>query len=94
MKYTKENEKEYYNKKLIKDTLKEEIKNPHKFEWKEAVILLLGLIFGYIVTDIIGIDELISNKILRFMAEVFILFIAIAAVNAIAVVFKKLMTNK
>ncbi len=94
MKYTKENEKEYYNQKLLKETFQDEIKKPHKFDWKEAVLLLLGLILGFIVTDIIGLEELISNKILRYTAEIFILVIAIAAVNAFAVGFKKLMTNK
>ena len=94
MEYTKEKEQEYYNKKLINETMKEEIKKPHKFDWKEAVLLLLGLILGFIVTDIIGLEELIGNKFLRYMAEVFILVIAIAAVNVIAVGFKKLMTNK
>lgn len=94
MEYTKENEKEYYNQKLLKETFQDEIKKPHKFDWKEAVLLLLGLILGFIVTDIIGLEELIGNKFLRYTAEVFILVIAIAAVNVIAVGFKKLMTNK
>ena len=94
MKYTKENEKEYYNQKLLKETFQDEIKKPHKFDWKEAVLLLLGLILGFIVTDIIGLEELISNRILRYTAEIFILVIAIAAVNAFAVGFKKLMTDK
>ena len=49
---------------------------------------------GYIAADIIGIDQLISNKFLRFTAEVFILFFAIALVNAIALGLKKLMTGK
>ncbi|WP_175460909.1 hypothetical protein [Ruminococcus flavefaciens] len=56
--------------------------------------MLFGLILGFIVTDIIGLEELIGNKFLRYTAEVFILVIAIAAVNVIAVGFKKLMTNK
>lgn len=94
MNYTKENEKQYYNNKLIKDTLKDEIKEPHKFDWKEYVLLFLGLLLGFIVTNIIGIDQLISNKFLRFTAEVFILFFAIALVNAIALGLKKLMTGK
>ena len=94
MKYTKDNEKEYYNHKLIKETLKDEIKEPHKFDWKEYVLLFFGLLLGFIVTNIIGIDQLISNKFLRFTAEVFILFFAIALVNAIALGLKKLMTGK
>ena len=94
MNYTKENEKQYYNNKLIKDTLKDEIKEPHKFDWKEYVLFFLGLLLGFIVTNIIGIDQLISNKFLRFTAEVFILFFAIALVNAIALGLKKLMTGK
>ena len=94
MNYTKENEKQYYNNKLIKETLKDEIKEPHKFDWKEYVLLFFGLLLGFIVTNIIGIDQLISNKFLRFTAEVFILFFAIALVNAIALGLKKLMTGK
>jgi hypothetical protein len=94
MKYTKDKEKEYYNHKLIKETLKDEIKEPHKFDWKEYVLLFFVLLLGFIVTNIIGIDQLISNKFLRFTAEVFILFFAIALVNAIALGLKKLMTGK
>jgi hypothetical protein len=94
MKYTKDNEKEYYNHKLIKETLKDEIKEHHRFDWKEYVLLFWGLLLGFIVTNIIGIDQLISNKFLRFTAEVFILFFAIALVNAIALGLKKLMTSK
>ena len=88
------NEKQYYNHKLIKDTLKDEIKEHHRFDWKEAVLLFIGLLMGYIAADIIGIDQLISNKFLRFTAEVFILFFAITLVNAIALGLKKLMTGK
>jgi hypothetical protein len=94
MEYTKEKEQEYYNKKLINETMKEEIKKPHKFDWKECVLLFVGLLLGFIITDIIGTDELISNKILRFTAEVFILFISISVVNIVAAVIKRLMTRK
>ncbi len=49
---------------------------------------------GFIVTDIIGLEELIGNKFLRYTTEVFILVIGIAVVNIIAASFKKLMTKK
>ena len=94
MKYTKENEREYYNQKLLKETFKDEIKKPHKFDWKEDVLLFFGLILGFIVTDIIGLEELIGNKFLRYTAEIFILVIGIAVVNLTAAGLKKLMTNK
>ena len=94
MKYTKENEREYYNQKLLKETFKDEIKKLHKFDWKEDVLLFLGLILGFIVTDIIGLEELIGNKFLRYTAEIFILVIGIAVVNLTAAGLKKLMTNK
>ena len=47
MNYNKENEKQYYNNKLIKETLKDEIKEHHRFDWKEAVLLFIGLLMVY-----------------------------------------------
>ena len=44
MEYTKEKEQEYYNKKLINETMKEEIKKPHKFDWKDSFLSFLGLV--------------------------------------------------
>ena len=93
MKYTKENEIQYYNQKLIKDTIKDEIKKPNKFEWKDSVLSFLGLVLGFIVTDIIGLEELIDNKLLRYTAEIFILVAGITVVNVIAIGLKKAFTK-
>lgn len=93
MEYTKEKEQEYYNKKLINETIKEEIKKPHKFDWKDSFLSFLGLVLGFIVTDIIGLEELIGNKLLRYTAEIFILVVGITVVNVIAIGLKKAFTK-
>ena len=84
MKYTKEKEQEYYNTKLIKESIKDSSSRPHKLSVLDTLVHIIGTVLGFIIQDIIDTDKLISNGVLRFFADVIIIVIAITAVNVIS----------
>lgn len=77
-----EKERRYYNKKLIKEGFKNEIKKPHKIDWKDIITNCIGISLGLTLTDKIKMDSLIHNSFGRFMAETFIVVAVIIVIKA------------
>ena len=68
-----EKERRYYNKKLIKEGLKDEIKKPHKIDLKELISNIIGLFLGMVIYDITGIDGFINNNFVRSILKIAVL---------------------
>lgn len=76
MKQSKEEqERAYYNRKLITDGMKDELKKP--YSWKtfgyDFVQFFLGNLLGRRVIDAIGTETLIKNEAVSFIVDVLIL---------------------
>lgn len=76
MKQSKEEqERAYYNRKLITDGMKDELKKP--YSWKtfgyDFVQFFLGNLLGRLVIDAIGTETLIKNEAVSFIVDVLIL---------------------
>lgn len=76
MKQSKEEqERAYYNRKLITDGMKDELKKP--YSWKtfgyDFVQFFLGNLLGRLVIDAIGTETLIKNEAVSFIVDVMIL---------------------
>ena len=88
-----EQERAYYNKKLIQDGIKDELKKP--FSWKQFLIefsqYFLGILIGHQLIALIGTETLIANSAVRFIAEVLILAAMIMIVRLIFTGIRKLM---
>lgn len=88
-----EQERAYYNKKLIQDGIKDELKKP--FSWKQFLIefsqYFLGVLIGQQLIALIGTETLIANAAVRFIAEVLILAAMIMIVHLIFTGIRKLM---
>lgn len=78
-----EKERQYYNKKLIKQGLKNELKGAPKISLRELVLTLIGSFIGMAVIDGIGIDGLINNRVAVFLSEAVIIALSIHIVYLI-----------
>ena len=70
-----EQERAYYNRKLITDGMKDELKKP--YSWKtfgyDFVQFFLGNLLGRLVIDAIATEKLIKNEAVSFIVDVLIL---------------------
>lgn len=76
MKQSKEEqERAYYNRKLIRDGMKDELEKP--YSWKtfgyDFVQFFLGNLLGRLVIDAIATETLIKNEAVSFIVDVMIL---------------------
>ena len=80
-----EQERAYYNKKLIKESLPAEMKNQlsRKSFFRDFAVFFIGGLIGRFVIDLIGAETLFFNKTLRLVIEVLIIAAAITAVKAV-----------
>ena len=78
-----EKERQYYNKKLIKQGFKNELKGAPKISLRELVLTLIGSFIGMAVIDVIGIDGLINNRVAVFLTEAVIIALSIHIVYLI-----------
>ena len=85
-----EKEREYYNSKLIREGIKSEMKKPHKLDWKELVISIIGIIIGMTVINILNTESVITNSFGRFCAEVLIIAFSVTLVNILVFAAGKL----
>ena len=88
-----EQERAYYNKKLIQDGMKEELKKP--LSWKQLLIefvqYFLGVLIGQRLIVLIGTETLIANSAVRFIVEVLILAAMIMIVRLVFAGIKELL---
>lgn len=84
-----EKERRYYNKKLIKDGFRDEMKKPHPIDWKDMLARVLGCWLGLWLCDLIGTETLIQNSAGRFAVDVLIVCAMIAAAEAIVRLLSK-----
>lgn len=88
-----EQERAYYNKKLIREGIKDELKKP--FSWKQFLIefsqYFIGILIGRRLITMIGTETLITNAAVRFIIEVLILAAMIMIVHLVYAGIKELM---
>jgi uncharacterized membrane protein len=102
MKYSKERERKYYNRELVRGSIRDEVtklgddvdNGTYEFPWKNFIISTTGTILGLILRDMIGTETLIPNKGLKFCADVVILVVMISLVNLVVIGFSKLLKPK
>lgn len=88
-----EQERKHYNKKILKESFKDEMKKPHRIDWADMIAVFIGTMLGLFIQDVIDTEKLISNTVLRFCVDVLIIVIAILAVQGIFAVVRKLRQN-
>lgn len=80
-----EMERAYYNKKLLKESVHEELKN--QLTWKsfftDFIQFFLGIFIGRLLIDLIGTETRFSNKTSRFIIDVLILAAIILIVKVV-----------
>lgn len=80
-----EMERAYYNKKLLKESAQDELKN--QLTWKsfftDFIQLFLGIFIGRRLIDLIGTETRFPSKIVCFMIDVLILAAMILVVKAV-----------
>lgn len=88
-----ENERNHYNKKLIKETFtvafKEELKKLKTGDKLSFITMIIGCFIGLNVKNILRMQTHISNAVGRFAVEVLIIAACIMAVQAIIFVIGK-----
>ena len=88
-----EAERAYYNKKLIREGIKEALKKP--VSWKQLLQdflqFVIGNLIGLVLIEKIGTETLITNKPVRFIVEVLILAAMIMLVHIVVEDVKKMM---
>ena len=91
-----EQERVYYDQKLIREGVKDELKK--QFSWKlffmDFIQYFLGLFIGRCLIGLIGTEELITSAAGRFIAEVLILAAMIGVVRAVFAGSRKLLHCK
>lgn len=70
-----EQERAYYNRELITDGMKDELKKPYSWKtfWYDFSQFFLGNLLGRLVIDAIGTETLIKNEAVSFIVDVMIL---------------------
>ena len=81
-----EEERKYYNDKLIKDGLKDELSKPHRFDLKDLIKNVIGITTGFMVTHALDIRN--------FVLEVLILTAGICIVHGIVYLFEEYILRK
>ena len=92
--YKYEQERKHYNKKLLDEGVKNELKKSHRFDWKTFIIVCIGDFLGIILWNTINVEKYISNQFGRFFIEVLFLVAAISAVDGVVRLFNKFKNNK
>ena len=90
-----EQERAYYNQKLIQEGVKEELKKP--LSWKQLLIeflqYFLGILIGRRMIALIGTETLIANSAVRFIVEVLILAAMIMIVHLVFAGIKEMISK-
>ena len=88
----KEDERSYYNRRLLDKEVKNELKKS-KIDWKDLIVRVIGVWIGLMLSDAVQLENLISNSVVGFCAEVLIvtaaLLLVAGAVHMIENHFKK-----
>ena len=85
-----EEERKHYNRKLIQEGMKDELKKPRKFSWTDLISTIIGCFLGLLLLDFINLEALIPNIFLSFMVSVLIVTAVILVVKIIAYAIEKL----
>lgn len=88
-----EQEIKHYNKKILKESIKDEMKKPHRIDWADMIAVFIGTVLGLSVRDAIDTKRSISNGFGRFCVDVLIITIAILAVQGVFAVVRKMRQN-
>ncbi|MBQ6212887.1 MAG: hypothetical protein IJJ57_08385 [Ruminococcus sp.] len=87
-------ERKYYNKKLIKETFKEEIKKPKSYLWIDFLSAFIGCIMGNILLRVTGIEEKIDISILSLGVTVIYSVICFFLVKGAIIGIRKIIERK
>lgn len=81
-----ENERQmsYYNRKLIKQSFKNELKKSHKIRARDLILTIIGSFIVMAVIDLIEIEQLLKNSAVSFVIEAVIIALSIQIVYLIA----------
>lgn len=79
------------NKKLIKETFKDEMKEQTKkpFDWGSLIADFIGIFIGNVLTDIIVEKASISSNFVKYLIEFGLIVFFIVAANAVLRAIRK-----
>lgn len=79
-----ERQMSYYNRKLIKQSFKNELKKPYKIRARDLILTIIGSFIAMAVIDLIEIEQLLKNSAVSFVIEAVIIALSIQIVYLIA----------
>ena len=79
-----ERQRSYYNKKLIKQGVKNELKGMPKVGIRELILTIIGSFIAMAVIDGIKLNQLINNSVALFVIEALIIALTVHIVYLIA----------
>ncbi len=85
-----EQERRYYNRKLIKEEFRNGIKSSHKINWIDLITTTIGCFLGLCLCDAINLDHFITSTPICFILQVLIVASLIMIVKAIINCFAKM----
>lgn len=88
-----EQERKHYNKIILKESVKDEMKKPHRIDWADMTAVFIGTVLGLSIRDAIDTKRSISNGFGRFCVDALIITIAILAVQGVFAVVRKMRQN-
>ena len=78
-----EQERQYYNKKLIKEGFQNEMKKPFRINWQELIANCIGIFIGLRIIHLTGLAERIANGVLSIVAQAVVIAVCMTVVNLI-----------
>ncbi len=78
-----EKERQYYNKKLLKEGVRNELKMPLKINWAELLANCIGIFIGLRITHLTALEERITNGVLSILVQAAVIAVCMAVMNLI-----------
>lgn len=79
-----EKERQYYNKKLIKEGVRNELKQPFRINWIELIANCIGIFIGLRIFHLAGFETRITNGAVRILVQVLLIAACMTVTNLLA----------
>ncbi|MBR3449169.1 MAG: hypothetical protein IKH27_15345 [Oscillospiraceae bacterium] len=79
-----EKERQYYNKKLIKEGVRNELKQPFRINWIELIANCIGIFIGLRIFHLAALETRITNGAVRILVQVLLIAACMTVTNLLA----------
>lgn len=78
-----EKERQYYNKKLIKEGFQNELKPPFRIDWPARLADCIGIFIGLRTIHLTGLEERITNGVLSILVQAAVIAVCMMVMTLI-----------